>query len=184
MTAHPGSFCSPVGNTDTTTLGTPMVCAVRSGNRARWGSDALPDPRRDLLKAARALGLKVKRGTPNTEIQRMVATAQAVPAPAPTPVAAPAAPAEPASLTPQAAADALRAAYTPGEHARLARLARAAGLTPAQTQAAVQEILRTERDRVNVWQNAHGGDTTDDDRTYAVIVGNQAKHLISWDPQP
>src|SRR5262245_42061871 len=38
---HLGAFCSPVGGDGTTTKGTPMVCTLGSGTRARWrrGSD-------------------------------------------------------------------------------------------------------------------------------------------------
>lgn len=45
MTAHPGSFCAPLGATDQTNAGTPMVCRVGpKGGRARWGRNG-PTPK-------------------------------------------------------------------------------------------------------------------------------------------
>ena len=84
MTARSGAYCGPVGSTDTTAKGTPMVCNDRSPERARWGA-ASGSGRRGLLRQLRTLGVKVKRGTPDDQLQALIDQAKAAHLPAPAP---------------------------------------------------------------------------------------------------
>jgi hypothetical protein len=81
MAARPGNFCSPEGSAGTTTAGTPMVCSVRDGDRARWRSTGGTDQanakadRRRLLRDAKRAGVTVPRGMPGDDVRRLIAEA-------------------------------------------------------------------------------------------------------------
>jgi hypothetical protein len=84
MTVRSGAFCAPPGETGETVKGTGMVCGPATGGRNRWASVAGPSARRRLLDKARKAGVgKIKRNTPDAEIEQMI---DAVQAPAPEPV--------------------------------------------------------------------------------------------------
>ena len=61
---------------------------------------------------------------------------------------------------------------------RIAAIAEHAGLTPAQTTEAIQELKDYED--FSATPEPMGWRVTDLDRTYAVTIGGEACHLINW----
>lgn len=182
MTAHPGAFCTPPGNTDSTVKGTPMVCAVRAGGRARWGSDGGTDPRKALLKEARNLGVKIKRNTPAEQIRAQIDQATARPR------GEGVAPATPQAPTPQAAAT--RPVHQQIEQAYQDLIDRPAGwVSLVKLRQALPQVSREDLDAALITMVHDGGAHLEpdpfghrigpDEKAAAIHLGGEDRHNLS-----
>lgn len=167
--AHGGSYCSIAGAAGRSSTGRAMVCGPASDGRNRWRSADGPSraPRRRLLRKARQLGIPVRRGLPDADVQALI-DRHAAPALAPTPVV-----------------DQVSQAYDTiangrGEFVSLARLRDSLPDVPRADLDAT--LLRLNRERaIALEPDPNRLALTDRARAAAISLGGEDMHLIVID---